>query len=67
MAMASGQQAEARALHARDSFPKAEAILDGRSAQYLIRFDGLVDHAASRMEIHPRWKAPRDARPDRRQ
>jgi methionine-rich copper-binding protein CopC len=44
-------QAEARPLHLRDSFPQAEAILDGRNAQYLVRFDGLVDHAASRMEI----------------
>jgi methionine-rich copper-binding protein CopC len=43
--------AEARPLHVRDSFPLAEAILDGRNAQYVIRFDGLVDHAASRIDI----------------
>jgi methionine-rich copper-binding protein CopC len=43
--------AEARPLHVRDSFPLAEAILDGRNAQYVIRFDGLVDHAASQIEI----------------
>src|SRR5262249_59428039 len=43
--------ADARPLHVRDSFPLAEAILDGRNAQYVIRFDGLVDHAASRIDI----------------
>jgi methionine-rich copper-binding protein CopC len=43
--------AEARPLHVRESFPQAEAILDGRNAQYVVRFDGLVDHAASRLEI----------------
>ena len=44
-------QAEARPLHVRKSFPRAEAILDGRNAQYVIRFDDLVDHGASRIEI----------------
>jgi methionine-rich copper-binding protein CopC len=44
-------QAEARPLHVKESFPLAEAILDGRNAQYVIRFDGLVDHGASRIEI----------------
>ena len=43
--------ADARPLHVRDSFPRAEAILDGRNAQYVIRFDSLVDHAASQIEI----------------
>ena len=42
---------QARALHVSDSSPKAEAIYDGRNAQYVIRFDGLVDHEASRMDI----------------
>jgi methionine-rich copper-binding protein CopC len=43
--------ADAKPLHIRDSVPKAEAIFDGRNAQYLIRFDGLVDHGASGMVI----------------
>src|SRR3954471_8737125 len=43
--------AEARPLHVRDSFPVAEAILDGHNAQYIVRFDGWVDHAASQMEV----------------
>jgi methionine-rich copper-binding protein CopC len=38
-------------LHVRDSVPAAEAIIHGRHAEYVIRFDGPVDHAASRMEI----------------
>jgi hypothetical protein len=44
-------QAQARPLHVRESFPFAEAVVDGRNAQYVIRFDGLVDHGASRIEI----------------
>jgi hypothetical protein len=43
--------AEARPLHVRDSTPGAETIVDGRNAQYVVRFDGWVDHAASRMDI----------------
>lgn len=43
--------AEARPLHVRDSTPAAETIVDGRNAQYVVRFDGWVDHAASRMDI----------------
>lgn len=43
--------AEARSLSVRDSFPAAEAMLDGRNAQYIIRFDGWVDHGASQMDI----------------
>jgi len=43
--------ATARELHVRDSTPAAEAIIHGRHAGYVIRFDGPVDHAASRMEI----------------
>lgn len=43
--------AEARPLHVRDSFPAAEAIVDGRNAQYVVRFDGWVDHGASQMDI----------------
>jgi methionine-rich copper-binding protein CopC len=43
--------AAAATLHVRDSTPKAEAIIHGRHAEYVIRFDGPVDHAASRLEI----------------
>jgi len=43
-------RAEARP-HVRESYPAAEMILDGRNAQYIIRFDGWVDHAASRLDI----------------
>jgi methionine-rich copper-binding protein CopC len=43
--------ADARPLHVRDSTPAAETIVDGRNAQYVVRFDGWVDHAASRMDI----------------
>jgi methionine-rich copper-binding protein CopC len=43
--------ADARPLHVRDSTPAAEMIVDGRNTQYIIRFDGWIDHAASRMDI----------------
>ena len=43
--------AEARQLHPRGSYPQAETIMVGRNAQYVVRFDGLVDHAASRLEV----------------
>jgi hypothetical protein len=43
--------AVAGSLHVRDSKPAAETIIVGRHAEYVIRFDGLVDHAASRMQI----------------
>lgn len=46
-----GGVAEAGSLHVRDSNPTAETIIHGRHAEYVIRFDGLVDHAASRMDI----------------
>ena len=43
--------AAAGSLHVRESAPAAQAIIHGRHAEYVIRFDGLVDHAASRIEI----------------
>src|SRR5215467_9748156 len=42
---------EARPLHVRDSSPAAEAIVDGRNAQYVVRFDGWVDHWVYQMDI----------------
>ena len=35
----------------RASSPAAEEVIHGRHAEYAIRFDGPVDHAASRLEI----------------
>jgi methionine-rich copper-binding protein CopC len=43
--------ATAGTLHVRESVPTADAIIHGRHAEYVIRFDGPVDHIASRMEI----------------
>ena len=34
-----------------ESYPGAQAVVDGRNAQYSVRFDGLVDHRASRLFI----------------
>jgi len=34
-----------------ESFPAAEAVVDGNNLQYVVRFDGLVDHRASRIWI----------------
>lgn len=35
----------------RTSSPVAQAIIHGRHAEYVIRFDGPVDHQASHMQI----------------
>lgn len=43
--------AEARPLAVRTSFPVAETVLAGRNAQYVVRFDGWIDHGASQIEI----------------
>jgi methionine-rich copper-binding protein CopC len=43
--------APARPMHVLSSTPEAEAIMHGRNAQYVVRFDGPVDHAQSRLEI----------------
>jgi hypothetical protein len=40
-----------RSMRMMDSFPAAQAIVDGNNVQYIVRFDGLVDHRASRMMI----------------
>jgi len=46
-----GLLAETSPLHVRQSFLAAETVVDGRIAQYVVRFDGWVDHGASRMDI----------------
>lgn len=61
----------ARSLHMRESRPSAEAVIQGRHAEYVIYFDGPVDHAASRLqitqsgrlvqELHPRLNSAVDA------
>jgi methionine-rich copper-binding protein CopC len=43
--------ADAHPLHVRDSTPAAGTTADGRNAQYVVRFDGWIDHAASLMDI----------------
>jgi len=45
------QVAVAGTLHMLDSTPTADAIIHGRHAEYVIRFDGPVDHIASRIEV----------------
>lgn len=43
--------ATARPMHVLSSTPDAEAIMHGRNMQYVVRFDGPVDHIQSRLEI----------------
>jgi methionine-rich copper-binding protein CopC len=38
-------------LQMRNSRPEADAVIRGRHAEYVIRFDGPIDHYSSRMEI----------------
>jgi methionine-rich copper-binding protein CopC len=62
--------AEARPLHIRESYPAAEMIVDGRDAQYVVRFDGWVDHAMSKLDVSSNGKIvatlvpTRDSEPD---
>ncbi len=47
----STEAAPARPMHVLASTPAAEAIMHGANAQYVVRFDGPIDHAQSRLEI----------------
>ena len=51
LVLAVGGLAEARPLHISQSYPAAETMVAGSNAQYIVRFDGWVDHAASRLNI----------------
>lgn len=46
-----GCPAFARAPQMMQTTPAAEAILDGRNLQFVVRFDMPVDHAAARLDI----------------
>jgi methionine-rich copper-binding protein CopC len=48
--MSSGQ-VRARPMHVLNSTPDAQAVMHGRNMQYIVRFDGPVDHAQSQLEI----------------
>jgi methionine-rich copper-binding protein CopC len=43
--------AEARPLHVRSSVPAGETVIDGRNTQYVLQFDGQIDHRTSSMEV----------------
>ena len=45
------QPAWARPMHMVESYPAADAIVDGRNAQYFVRFDGPVDHRGAHLVI----------------
>jgi methionine-rich copper-binding protein CopC len=47
----SATDAPARPMHVMSSTPLAETIMHGRNEQYVVRFDGPVDHAQSRIEV----------------
>ncbi|PPQ27861.1 copper resistance protein CopC [Rhodopila globiformis] len=42
---------DAFSLQIRDTSPRANAVIHGRHAAFVLRFDGPVDHIRSRMEI----------------
>jgi len=41
----------ARPMHMVESYPAADAVVDGRNAQYYVRFDGPVDHRGAHLVI----------------
>jgi methionine-rich copper-binding protein CopC len=43
--------AQAKAMHMLQSHPAAQEIVDGKNAQYSVRFDGPVDHRQSQVFI----------------
>lgn len=43
--------AHARPLHVLSSVPAAESIADSRNTQYVLQFDGQLDHRTSNMEV----------------
>ena len=45
------QGALARPMRVIESYPVADAVVDGLNAQYFVRFDGPVDHRAARLQI----------------
>jgi len=49
--LASPAVAAARPVQMTDSSPKAEAIIHGDHAQYVVRFNGPVNHLASRLDV----------------
>jgi len=61
--LASPVVAAARPVQMTASTPKAEAIVHGDHAQYVVRFDGPVNHFASRLELTQDGKVVMTLRP----
>ena len=40
-----------RAMQMTESFPAAKTVVEGRNAQYVVRFDALVNHRLSQLTI----------------
>jgi methionine-rich copper-binding protein CopC len=57
------QTAHARQMQVMSSYPMAEAEIDGRNAQYSVRFDGPVDHRASKLYITQNGQVIRELHP----
>jgi methionine-rich copper-binding protein CopC len=51
LALPSARDAAAQARRVVHTYPSAETLIDGRNEQFLVRFDGPIDHAGSRLEI----------------
>lgn len=43
--------ATARPMHVMNSTPAAEAVMNGRNTQYVVRFDGPINHRRATLEI----------------
>ena len=52
-----------RPMQMMESFPAAEAIIDGNNEKFVVRFDGLVDHRTSRMWLTQGDRAVRTLTP----
>jgi methionine-rich copper-binding protein CopC len=52
-----------RPMQMMDTFPAAQAVVDGNNEKYVIRFDGPVDHRTSRMWLTQSHRAFRTLTP----
>jgi|HubBroStandDraft_5_1064220.scaffolds.fasta_scaffold1007531_1 methionine-rich copper-binding protein CopC len=58
-----GEPAAAKTMHMQTSSPVADAIIHGDHSEYVVRFDGPIDHAGSRLEITQNGKLVRTLTP----
>src|SRR5271165_6116842 len=62
-AMLAAGAADAETMRVMESRPSAHAIMDGSETEFFVRFDGPVDHSASRLTVVQNGKVVQVLRP----